>query len=169
MNDMTELTGKKAPAFKAAVIGGSYGEGDTVSLADLKGQTVVLYFYPKDDTPGCTAQACALRDGWSRIQKRAAVFGVSVDPLNSHAKFIKKHSLPFPLISDEAKEMVQAYGVWVEKSMYGKKFMGTERSTVIIGAVAMHFKVGDPFKKCVPALSVLVLCLIIIAGHWPGR
>jgi len=110
------LTGKKAPAFKAPVIGGSYGEGDTVSLADLKGQTVVLYFYPKDDTPGCTAQACALRDGWSRIKKRAAVFGVSVDPLQSHAKFIKKHSLPFPLISDETKEIVQAYGVWVGKA-----------------------------------------------------
>ena len=134
MKDTTELTGKKAPAFEAPVIGGSYGDGATVSLADLKGQTVVLYFYPKDDTPGCTAQACALRDGWSRIQKKAAVFGVSVDSPKSHAKFIKKHSLPFPLISDETKEIVQAYGVWVEKSMYGKKYMGTERSTVILGA-----------------------------------
>ncbi len=133
MNDTPELTGKNAPAFKAPVIGGGYVEGATLSLADLKGQTVVLYFYPKDDTPGCTTQACALRDGWSRIQQRAAVFGVSVDPLKSHAKFIKKHSLPFPLISDEAKEIVQAYGLWVEKSMYGKKYMGTERSTVIIG------------------------------------
>jgi thioredoxin-dependent peroxiredoxin len=133
MKDMTELTGKKAPAFKAPVIGGSYEEGATISLADLKGQTVVLYFYPKDDTPGCTAQACAIRDGWSRIKEKAAVFGVSVDPPNSHAKFIKKHDLPFPLISDEAREIVQAYGVWVEKSMYGKRYMGTERSTVIIG------------------------------------
>ena len=133
MRDTTDLTGKQAPAFNAPVIGGSYGEGDTVSLPDLKGQKVVLYFYPKDDTPGCTAQACALRDGWSRLQKRAAVFGVSVDSLKSHAKFIKKHHLPFPLISDEAKAIVQAYGVWVEKSMYGKKYMGTERSTIIIG------------------------------------
>jgi peroxiredoxin Q/BCP len=132
MKNTTELTGNKAPAFKAPVIGGGYAEGDTLSLADLKGQTVVLYFYPKDDTPGCTAQACALRDGWSRIRKKAAVFGVSVDPLKSHAKFIKKHDLPFPLISDEDKQIVQAYGVWVEKSMYGKKYMGTERSTVII-------------------------------------
>jgi peroxiredoxin Q/BCP len=133
MNEGKELTGKKAPAFKAPVIGGRYEDGATVSLADLKGQTVVLYFYPKDDTPGCTVQACALRDGWSRIQQKAAVFGVSVDPLKSHAKFIKKHNLPFPLISDEAKAIVQAYGVWVEKSMYGKQYMGTERSTVIIG------------------------------------
>jgi len=133
MNDVTELTGKKAPAFRASVIGGGYQEGAAVSLADLKGQTVVLYFYPKDDTPGCTTQACALRDGWSRIQTKAAVFGVSVDSPKSHAKFIAKHSLPFPLISDEAKEIVQAYGVWVEKSMYGKKSMGTERTTVIIG------------------------------------
>jgi len=133
MKDITELTGKKAPAFKAPVIGGKYEEGANVSLADLKGQTVVLYFYPKDETPGCTTQACGLRDGWDRIQRKAAVFGVSVDPLKSHAKFIKKHGLPFPLISDEAQKIVQAYGVWVEKSMYGKTYMGTERSTVIIG------------------------------------
>lgn len=133
MKDTTDLIGKKAPAFKAPVIGGGYEEGATISLPDLKGRTVVLYFYPKDDTPGCTTQACALRDGWDRIRQKAAVFGVSVDPPKSHAKFINKHSLPFPLISDEAKEIVQAYGVWVEKSMYGKKYMGTERSTVIIG------------------------------------
>jgi len=133
MKDITELTGKKAPAFKAPVIGGKYEEGANVSLADLKGQTVVLYFYPKDETPGCTTQACGLRDGWDRIQRKAVVFGVSVDPLKSHAKFIKKHGLPFPLISDEAQKIVQAYGVWVEKSMYGKTYMGTERSTVIIG------------------------------------
>jgi peroxiredoxin Q/BCP len=148
MKDMTELTGKKAPAFKAPVIGGGYAEGATVSLADLKGQTVVLYFYPKDDTPGCTTQACALRDGWSRIQRKAAVFGVSVDSVKSHAKFIKKHSLPFPLISDENKEIVQAYGVWVEKSMYGKKYMGTERSTVIIGPDG---KVKVVLRKVQPA------------------
>ena len=119
--------GKKAPDFTAATDGGK-----KLKLSDLRGKPVVLYFYPKDDTPGCTAQACALRDGWSRIRKKAAVFGVSVDPLKSHAKFIKKHDLPFPLISDEDKQIVQAYGVWVEKSMYGKKYMGTERSTVII-------------------------------------
>ncbi|MHC1769224.1 MAG: peroxiredoxin [Verrucomicrobiia bacterium] len=148
MNNSTELTGKMAPEFKAPVVGGSYEEGATLGLADLKGQTVVLYFYPKDDTPGCTTQACGLRDGWSRIQEKAAVFGVSVDPVKSHVKFIKKHRLPFPLISDEAKEIVQAYGVWVEKSMYGKKYMGTERSTVIIGPDG---KVKAVLRKVQPA------------------
>ncbi len=125
--------GKKAPSFSLPVAGGDYAEGATVTLASLKGQNVVLYFYPKDDTPGCTIQACSIRDGWDRIHQKAAVFGVSIDPIKSHAEFIKKHSLPFPLFSDELKEMVEAYGMWVEKSMYGKKYMGTERSTVIIG------------------------------------
>jgi thioredoxin-dependent peroxiredoxin len=148
MNEKPELTGKKAPAFQAPVIGGSYAENATVSLADLKGQTVVLYFYPKDNTPGCTAQACALRDGWNRIQNKAAVFGVSVDPPKSHAKFIEKHHLPFPLISDETKEIVQAYGVWVEKSMCGKKYMGTERTTVIIDPDG---KVKTVLRKVPPA------------------
>jgi peroxiredoxin Q/BCP len=121
--------GMMAPAFEAPD-----QTGATVRLSGFKGvRAVVLYFYPKDDTPGCTAQACALRDGWSRIQSKAAVFGVSVDPQKSHARFIKKHGLPFPLISDEAREVVQAYGVWVEKSMYGKKYMGTERTTFVIG------------------------------------
>ena len=91
--------GSTAPAFRAPVAGGSYPEGSFVSLADLKGRTVVLYFYPKDDTPGCTTQACALRDAWDRVQAKAAVFGVSVDPLKSHTKFIQKHALPFPLLS----------------------------------------------------------------------
>jgi|UniRef100_UPI003784CA00 peroxiredoxin Q/BCP len=123
----------KAPDFTAPVVGGSYKDGDTVTLSELKGQTVVLYFYPKDDTPGCTKQACGLRDGWKSIAKKALVFGVSTDPVKSHAKFIKKHELPFPLIADEDQKIVNAYGVWVEKSMYGKTYMGTERSTFIIG------------------------------------
>jgi peroxiredoxin Q/BCP len=123
----------KAPDFTAPVVGGSYKDGDTVTLSELKGQPVVLYFYPKDDTPGCTKQACGLRDGWKSIAKKALVFGVSTDPVKSHAKFIKKHELPFPLIADEDKTIVNAYGVWVEKSMYGKTYMGTERSTFIIG------------------------------------
>ena len=123
----------KAPDFTAPVVGGSYKDGDTVTLSELKGQPVVLYFYPKDDTPGCTKQACGLRDGWKSIAKKALVFGVSTDPVKSHAKFIKKHELPFPLIADEDQKIVNAYGVWVEKSMYGKTYMGTERSTFIIG------------------------------------
>lgn len=123
----------KAPDFTAPVVGGSYKDGDTVTLSELKGQPVVLYFYPKDDTPGCTKQACGLRDGWKSIAKKALVFGVSTDPVKSHTKFIKKHELPFPLIADEDQKIVNAYGVWVEKSMYGKTYMGTERSTFIIG------------------------------------
>ncbi|RYD23684.1 MAG: peroxiredoxin [Verrucomicrobiaceae bacterium] len=125
--------GTKAPSFSAPAVGGGYSEPTTVSLADLKGETVVLYFYPKDDTPGCTKQACALRDGWQEISAEAKVFGVSVDPIKSHVKFIRKHDLPFPILSDEDHAIVEAYGVWVEKSMYGKTFMGTERTTFIIG------------------------------------
>ncbi|MCU0778637.1 MAG: thioredoxin-dependent thiol peroxidase [Akkermansiaceae bacterium] len=125
--------GTKAPAFSAQAVGGPYSSPTTVQLADLKGETVVLYFYPKDDTPGCTKQACALRDGWSDISAKAQVFGVSTDPIKSHEKFIKKHQLPFPILSDEDHRIVEAYGVWVEKSMYGKTHMGTERTTFIIG------------------------------------
>jgi len=126
--------GDPAPDFHAIAVGGKYGAGKEVSLADFKGRTVVLYFYPKDDTPGCTAQACALRDGWGQFSAKAELFGVSVDSAKSHQKFIDKHSLPFPLLSDESHHLVEAYGVWVEKSMYGKKYMGAERSTFVIGA-----------------------------------
>lgn len=124
----------QAPDFTAPVIGGSFQDGDSITLSQLKGQTVVLYFYPKDDTPGCTKQACGLRDGWKKIAKKAQVFGVSTDSIKKHAKFIQKHELPFPLIADEDKTLVNAYGVWVEKQLYGRKYMGTERSTFIIGA-----------------------------------
>lgn len=125
--------GDKAPAFKALAIGGAYGEGATVSLADFAGKNVVLYFYPKDDTPGCTVQACTLRDEWRAFENKAVVFGVSIDSAAKHAKFIAKYSLPFPLLVDEKKQIVSAYGVWVQKSMWGRKYMGTERSTFIIG------------------------------------
>lgn len=121
-----------APDFTAAVIGGSYQTGDTITLSQLRGRPVVLYFYPKDDTPGCTKQACALRDGWPQISQKAHVFGVSIDSVKRHAKFISKYTLPFPLISDEDQRIVETYGVWVEKSMYGKTYMGTERSTFVI-------------------------------------
>lgn len=122
-----------APDFTALVIGGSYQDGDRITLSQFKGQTVVLYFYPKDDTPGCTKQACALRDSWQSIAKQALVFGVSTDSIKRHAKFIQKHALPFPLIADEDQRIVTAYGVWVEKLLYGRKYLGTERSTFIIG------------------------------------
>jgi peroxiredoxin Q/BCP len=131
--DSTQLAvGDKAPAFRAIAVGGEYGEGREVELGDFRGTPVVLYFYPKDDTPGCTVQACSLRDSWSDLRGLAKVFGVSVDSAKSHGKFIEKYQLPFPLLSDPEKEIVNAYGVWVEKSMYGKKYMGTERSTFVI-------------------------------------
>ncbi|MDP9100150.1 MAG: peroxiredoxin [Verrucomicrobiota bacterium] len=124
--------GDNAPPFRAVAVGGEYGEGREVGLEDFHGAPVVLYFYPKDDTPGCTVQACSLRDSWSSLHGLAKVFGVSVDSARSHGKFIEKYQLPFPLLSDPEKEIVNAYGVWVEKSMYGKKYMGTERSTFVI-------------------------------------
>jgi peroxiredoxin Q/BCP len=131
---MTALEiGAKAPSFTAIAVGGKYGDGTAVSLADFAGKTVVLYFYPKDDTPGCTQQACGLRDAWPELPGTTEVFGVSPDSAKSHRKFIDKHALPFPLLSDADKKVVAAYGVWVEKSMYGKKYMGTERSTFVIG------------------------------------
>ena len=131
---MKPRIGDPAPLFTAPVAGGEYPEGATISLAGLRGERVVLVFYPKDDTPGCTKQACALRDSWAGVKSKARIFGVSIDPVKKHRKFIAKYELPYPLISDEDQSIVNAYGVWVEKSMYGKKFMGTERSTFVIGA-----------------------------------
>ena len=125
--------GAPAPAFSALAVGGKYGAGKTVTLEQFTGSPVVLYFYPKDDTPGCTAQACGLRDGWSEFDGKAEIFGVSVDSAVSHQKFIARHQLPFPLLADPEKKMVNDYGVWVEKSMYGKKYMGAERTTFVIG------------------------------------
>ena len=126
--------GDSAPDFHAHAVGGEYGEGTEVRLADFAGQRLVLYFYPKDDTPGCVRQACGLRDAWSEITAtNSAVFGVSVDNAASHLAFIAKYDLPFPLLTDEHHRMVKAYGVWVEKEKDGKTAMGTERSTFVIG------------------------------------
>ena len=126
--------GDIAPDFHATAVGGPHGEGQSISLSSLHGKSVVLYFYPKDDTPGCTTQACGVRDNHAGIlAKGALIYGVSIDSPASHAKFIAKHQLPFPLLSDESRAIVEAYGVWVEKSMYGKKYMGTERTTFVIG------------------------------------
>ncbi len=139
--------GDAAPEFRAEAVGGKYGEGKEVSLRDFRGKRVVLYFYPKDDTPGCTVQACGLRDAWTDFNGRAELFGVSPDSAASHQKFISKHQLPFPLLSDTNKSIVQAYGVWVEKSMYGKKYMGAERSTFVIdgdGRIAAIFRKVKP-------------------------
>lgn len=142
------VPGSKAPEFTGIAVGGAYGDGTPISSADFKGQTVVLYFYPKDDTPGCTTQACTLRDHYHHvIETGAKVFGVSVDSPESHKKFIAKHNLPFPLISDEAKKIVQDYGVWGEKTFAGKTFMGTERSTFVIGPEG---RIKSVFRKVKP-------------------
>jgi peroxiredoxin Q/BCP len=120
--------GDKAPDFNA-----KDQNGKAVSLSDFKGKTVILYFYPKDDTPGCTAEACSFRDNYqSLLSQGFEVIGVSTDDEKSHKKFETKYSLPFTLIADESQEIVQAYGVWGEKNMYGKKYMGTVRTTFII-------------------------------------
>lgn len=126
---MAELKeGMKAPLFE-----GIDQTGKTVKLTDFAGRKVVLYFYPKDNTPGCTAEACNLRDNYDIFLKRNfAVIGVSMDSEKSHKSFAGKYSLPFPLIADTSKKILNDYGVWKEKSMYGKTFFGIARSTFII-------------------------------------
>jgi peroxiredoxin Q/BCP len=120
--------GDKAPDFKT-----TNQDGEKVALSDFKGQKVVLYFYPKDDTPGCTKEACSFRDGWSKFRrKKIAVLGVSADDEKSHKKFAEKFSLPFPLLADTDKKIVKDYGAWGEKNMYGRKFMGIRRVTYLI-------------------------------------
>ena len=127
---MSLEVGDKAPDFTLPADGGG-----RVSLKELKGKTVVLYFYPRDDTPGCTAEACAFRDSLPDFSKvKAQVVGISRDSVASHDKFKKKFKLPFPLVSDEDGKVTEAYGAWVEKSMYGKKYMGIERATFLIDA-----------------------------------
>ena len=135
--------GAKAPEFKL-----KSNEGKEIALKDFKGKNrVVLYFYPKDDTPGCTVEACAFRDNIKKIQaKDAIVLGVSPDGTGSHQKFIEKFKLPFVLLSDEDKKVCNDYGVWVEKSMYGRKYMGVARSTFIIGKDGKLEKVYEKVK-----------------------
>ena len=146
--------GDPAPDFRAIAVGGKYGDGREVSLQDFTGTRVVLYFYPKDDTPGCTTQACGLRDAWSDFENRGELFGVSVDSAESHEKFISKYKLPFPLLADTDRKIVEAYGVWVEKSMYGKKYMGAERSTFVIDGQG---KIAAIFRKVKPEEHVELL------------
>ena len=151
----TELKiGDPAPYFKATAVGGIYGGGQEVKLPDFAGSTLVLYFYPKNDTPGCTKQACDLRDSWRELESKVELFGVSTDSAESHVKFIKKHGLPFPLLSDPKHEITEAYQMWVEKSMYGKKYMSTERTTYLIGA---DQKIKAILKKVKPTEHVTLL------------
>ena len=146
--------GKPAPDFSL-----TSDTGETISLASLRGKPVVLYFYPKDDTPGCTVQACGIRDSWGEFERRGAVvLGVSPDGVASHVKFKQKYGLPFPLLADTGHEVAEAYGVWVEKSMLGKKYMGIERSTFVIapdGTVAKVMRKVKPEEHTNGVLAAL--------------
>jgi peroxiredoxin Q/BCP len=123
MNDLK--TGNKAPDFS-----GKNQDGNIVRLSDYRGKKLVLYFYPKDNTSGCTAEACSLRDSYQALQTKGySILGVSPDNEKSHTNFIQKHNLPFPLIADTDKSIAQAYGVWTEKKLYGKTYMGILRTT----------------------------------------
>jgi thioredoxin-dependent peroxiredoxin len=141
---MTLQPGDQAPDFTLPK-----QDGELVSLSGLRGQTVVLYFYPKADTPGCTTQACGVRDHGAEYERAGAVvLGVSPDPVQRIAAFDDKFGLGFPLLADEDHSVAEAYGVWVEKSMYGKKYMGMERTTFVIGPDGV---VREVFRRVKPA------------------
>ena len=140
---MTALTiGSSAPAFSVPD-----DTGKIIRLSDFKGQKLVVYFYPKDDTPGCTTESCAFRDQFPKFSKlNVAIVGVSKDSVKSHVKFKEKFGLNFPLLSDETGTMCADYGVWVEKSMYGKKYMGIERTTFLINETGRIEKIWSKVK-----------------------
>jgi thioredoxin-dependent peroxiredoxin len=143
--------GDQAPAFTAETSGGG-----KLSLADFLGKNVILYFYPKDDTPGCTKEACAFRDGYADFKKRGAVvLGVSPDAVKSHDKFVKKFSLPFTLLADTDKKIVESYGVWGEKVFMGRKYLGTHRVTFLIGPDGKIKKIWPKVKPEEHAAEVL--------------
>jgi len=149
--ELTLNEGDLAPDFTAPASGGS-----TVSLSDLKGKHVVLYFYPKDDTPGCTKEACGFRDAYDQFTKAGAVvLGVSVDPVKKHDKFIDKFNLPFALVADEDKAIVQKYGVWGQKSFMGRKYMGTLRVTFLVDPKGRIKKIWPNVKPDQHAAEVL--------------
>ena len=143
--------GDFAPKFTAATSGGG-----TISLTDHLGKNVILYFYPKDDTPGCTKEACAFRDHFADFRKKGAVIlGVSPDPVKSHDKFVEKFKLPFTLLADEDKKIVTAYGVWGEKTFMGRKYLGVYRVTFLIGPDGRIRKIWPDVKPEAHAAEVL--------------
>jgi len=143
--------GDKAPEFSATT-----DAGERLSLKDLNGKAVVLYFYPKDDTPGCTKQACGIRDSYEEFRKAGAVvLGVSPDPVKSHVKFIKKFELPFTLLADEDKAIANSYGVWGEKSFMGRKYMGNHRVTFLVDGDGRIAKIWPAVKPETHAEEVL--------------
>jgi peroxiredoxin Q/BCP len=154
---MTQLLkGARAPLFK-----GKDQDGKWVSLEDFKGKKVILYFYPKDDTPGCTAEACNLRDNYDDLLSRGfAIIGVSPDSENSHEKFKTRYELPFSLIADPETKIIQAYNAWGEKNMYGKKYMGVLRTTYVIDETGNILKIiskvntGDHTQQILEELGI---------------
>ena len=149
---MTQLKpGDKAPAFS-----GVNENGETVTLGDFKGKKLILFFYPKDNTPGCTAEACNLRDNYELLQSKGyALLGVSPDSEKKHQNFINKFELPFPLLADTEQEVLNAYGVWGEKSMYGRKYMGVFRTTFVIDENGVIEKVFTKVKTKEHAEQIL--------------
>ena len=143
--------GSKAPDFKLHT-----DSGELVSLKDFRGRTVVLYFYPKDMTPGCTQESCDFRDLHKKFTKnRTVILGISKDSVESHVKFKSKYELPFALLADETTKVCKAYGVWQEKSLYGRKFMGVVRTTFVIDGKGVIQKVYDKVKVTDHAATVL--------------
>jgi peroxiredoxin Q/BCP len=143
--------GSTAPAFKT-----KDANGKTISLKDLRGQKVVLYFYPKDDTPGCTKEACSFRDSFSQFKKKGiAVLGVSPDKEASHQKFVTKYKLPFTLLADTDKSIAEAYGVWGEKKFMGRTYMGVHRTTFLIDEKGKIKKIFEKVKPEDHASEVL--------------
>jgi peroxiredoxin Q/BCP len=143
--------GDIAPKFTVTTSGGG-----KISLADYLGKNVILYFYPRDDTPGCTKEACAFRDEFAQFKKKGAVvFGVSTDSVKTHDKFVEKFKLPFTLLADEDKKIVEAYGVWGEKSFMGRKYLGTNRVTFLIGPDGKIRKIWPLVKPEEHAAEVL--------------
>ena len=143
--------GDKAPEFTAVT-----QNGNSISLRDFRGKPVVLYFYPRDDTPGCTKEACSFRDGFTEFENKGAiVLGVSTDSAKKHAKFAAKFKLPFKLLADEDKRIVEAYGVWGEKRFMGRKYQGTHRVTFLIGADGLIKRVWPEVKPDQHAAEVL--------------
>ena len=143
--------GDRAPDFSAPINGGG-----KVSLADFKGKQIILYFYPRDDTPGCSKEACAFRDHFPAFKKKGAVvLGVSVDPVKTHDKFAEKFKLPFPLLADEDKKIVNDYGVWGQKSFMGRTYQGIHRVTFLIGPHGKIKKIWPKVKPEEHALEVM--------------
>jgi peroxiredoxin Q/BCP len=144
-------TGSKAPSFSLRS-----DAGDTINLDDFKGRKVVLYFYPKDDTSGCTVEACEFRDSWAAVKRTgAALFGISPDGVESHQKFKRKYDLPFPLLADTDHAVAERYGAWGEKSMYGRKYQGILRTTFVIDEAGRIAKVFEKVKPRGHAKEVL--------------